>query len=98
MQTRDYRRHQRKIVDRVASLTFGNCVVAGNVRDVSAGGIFFEPWDGLVDGEYIHGDDCLNSIDQNVMIMMDGQHKSGQIKWMGQQPTYNCLGVGIEFV
>ena len=95
--TLDSREWSRKSVNRDAMMTFGNCVVHGIIKDISANGLFFTPEYGMIDGDFVQGEDCLDNLDDQATIHINGSHINGLIKWIGHQITYKCKGVGVQF-
>lgn len=93
----DTRQWPRKTVDKDAVVMFGQCVVHGTIRNMSAGGVFFEPLDGVVDFEFVHGDECLNYLEDDMVMEIDGTKFKVSSKWVGYQPNHQCYGVGAEF-
>ncbi|MFC1611708.1 ATP-binding protein [Myxococcota bacterium] len=79
-----------------------NAVWMGQIRDVSAGGAFFEPNLEFANEEmqttlrsaFVHDDKVGLVVDSRGV---DPVQMEGVVRWIGPHSTYGCQGIGVEF-
>jgi len=102
MERRAYRREN---IELPAQLKLGDCLVDGKICDYSAGGCFFYPEVGYIDGRFVHTDDVVDSFKEgdilNVVVFASDKSQPeftipSQIKWLGYNGRHGCGGFGLQ--
>lgn len=100
----DRRRGYRRKVDTAAVVRQGQSIVTGTVRDTSAGGVFFVPECGYVDGILVTGDTLCAMIDDGMLEITIADESgsnclSGHVRvcWRGVSLLHGAKGIGLEW-
>ena len=99
MGTIETRAWRRDPVHQDATLRTGDSLVVGTVLDLGAGGLFFTPEVGYLDGVITPGSRCLDTLDLgiNVEVELLDQVFAGRIVWTGTSQRHEVLGLGVQF-
>lgn len=98
------RAYKRETVDLPAQLRQGDCLIDGKICDCSAGGYFFYPEVGYVDGRFAHTDEILSMFGGgdtlDILVFSTGKTQpeftaATQIRWSGDS-GHGCCGFGLQ--